>query len=332
MAVNALVRHDARIVAVNLRELGRSWTALLGFALTLCLALAWTTDQLLKLPQARVHVFVIAAACVSALLLDGALRKRLIFFAEESPLAADALRLRSATIYRIVCHSIPLAALAFAAGLAGWSLVPWVAAGYALGLAVREIVARTSAGLPMRDRAVATLARSLLAGRMRRSTAIAVTAVAIPFVLATLVIGPTVEARVAAGMATFAVLALLSPISHPLVSFQRVAGYGLLDAFRSNLDAFGWAARALLLASLLTFDLLQIAVVAAVCMLVVAYRAIQLMVYRVFSPRKSEMTLFALLWVVLLVGGTAPFLLPVVVAAIFIWVARRAQALVWLLQ
>ena len=328
---NPLIDYDWKIVRAALRAIGRTWHDRVAVAFFLVVVPAVAVDRLTAAPPGRAAIATLAAALASSALLSLILHRRLDFLATESPFASEALDLRHAALYRLFWHLPPASLLLALLAVGRPALIAAGMAGYALG------VAGTIAALAGFDRVrdhLASWAMPSIAPtswRRRPRTAAIVTALGIAGITLQLAMPATTESAVAlSAVATFIVIAFLSPISEREVRFLAMVGYGLSDSLTARLRYPAWSLAAMTAATLPFQSLLMSLSVLAVGLLVLLFRVAQLMAVRAFPGRIADTVLMLVIGAIAMVGGAVPPALPFVTIAVLVWLGRRASRVTWL--
>ena len=325
-----LLRYDMAVLAGTVRQAIRNWRDGVFLAIFLALVLLSVRIGFEAIPEGYRLLALGAAMVPSGFLADLAMRRRLGFHSSETPLAAEALDPLTGRIYAVFGHACCLAV----AGPAAAALAPLAVAGVTGGWLAGAALSRLSARLLFRDTGGA---RRWLAGRRGRISRIWFSRrrygpLLFPLVVFVASLAHLMAVEQAAGIAAVTAVifvALLSPLDHATINFERLSGYGVVQSLRRNLKPALIVSLALAAAAALSLAPLYVASVALPCMLVLTYRALQLMLFRIFSPRVAELTLICILWATALIGLMVPFALPVAVVILLVLIARRASRLTW---
>lgn len=324
-----ILGQDARIVGFNLRAMTRTWHDKLAIACFALIAPAILADRLAE-QRAGIIVAVGAAAGAGLMVL---MLGRLRYLAEESPLAAEALRPAAARAYLAAWHAPVALAVLLLVAVARPALAAPALAAYVGGALVAALGDRAWRRLRLAVRC--PKAGGAMAASWRRSprAAMLVSAVAAGLILAAPAIGMEgVALLVFAGLVSFFATMFVTPTTQEVVTFQSIAGHGLGATLARNLRFAALVGPVAMLATApLLLPELGVTVVAIVAG-VVLFRIVQVMAFRAFPGRAAEFLLIGLISVTLLIGVTFPPSLPFVLVAAMVWLWRRARPVTWLLE
>lgn len=330
---NPLLRHDLAIVSALLRDLLRRWRdafAIVGMAI---FGVAVIRNLFLDLSEQTHNLAFFAFMSFIATICDLFLRSRTRYFRRDSALAATALVDFNSLNYRMTGHllmsSLTTSLLClpdvqlFLEALASWwmSLVPVAVAATIWGAGRRIGLERYFGWLLPVWRSRRTGGGVLWATGVT-SFLIAVapywlSSGAVPFQ--------------AAGLTLF-VLSWYSPVDHAIVNFERVAGWKPGASVRAVLYRPVKLGLILVAAALVSRDFRSVAAVLTMAFATLTYRFLTIMLSRIVRPQQVDFAMFVLLGLTLSFALPMPFLAPLPIVAMLIWLHRNAAKRLWQLQ
>lgn len=321
---DALLRHDGAIAWNVLRSTFASWSDRLIAALGIGIAMIALQQALSA--QGSVHAAAVMAG-VAALVGLGAgraVQRRLVFHGTDGVLAARALERASRRRYRIVLHAAAGAMIALI-GLLARSDVGGVApAGYLIGAACGDIVARRG-GSWMRRRHVRAV-------RVRLHRPLTGAALAVPVGLAALLfrsddpVAPVALVAVLASGAMFALTAL-DAASIRFMTLAGISATRIVARHARPASAF----LALAVPACLLRSGTMAGVVAAVAAVVMMLMVARILAYRIHAKRAADTLVSIAVGLVALAAVAAPALALFVLVIVMIHLARRSARQTWLL-
>lgn len=329
---NPLLAHDAACAAAIVKDLLSRWKDLAALTTLLVAGILFARQSLSGLEQRLAAALLPGLGSGVALLTDIALRRRLHYFSRESALAPAALLDRTRLGYRLGLHLFLGIALALLLYLPDLALCAQFIASWLIALIPIEVVFATFRAVPAhRFQPLVAGLRRVLDSRASGKGLITVASSAGILLLAIALLAPTASAPFFAAIIAVLVLGWYSPVDHAVVNFERIVGLPPIASVRKNLR---YAARsgALLVAVAIVSTKSAVGLsVGAAMLAVMAYRALSILLSRIFKPREVEFALMAVLFVTLFAAISEPFVAPLLLCALVPWLLRRASSKTWIL-
>lgn len=295
---------------------------------------------------------VAAAAITFGASVQLRLARRLDDLAAESPLAADALEVASRRRYQAAWHLIAVAAALAAAMLTGQlrSIPAWpaYAVGVLLAMVWRSLPKPSFASRARPASPAATTATpeapsawtAMALSIARRQIGLASEPVRLVAVLAAAALTATIAAALLRHVASravadvgFGLIAIgsafwLSRVDHAVVRFAAFAGHGPAASVAAH--ASGGAIAGLLSAGAAALVDTRLAVLASLVFAgALTLLVLRVLAYRLHPKRNADLMLTLAFGVAGLIGSAAPFLLPLMLVASGLALARRSRSATW---
>lgn len=327
---------DARAVDAGIATLYRNWRDLIPILIFTALAGLYLRYAFVSLSPAKLALVLAGIGLVISAAICLSCAMRLDALSQASPFTLYALTPAFRSAYLLAWIGVAFALLcvfvllAWQAALA-WMALAWAALGFGGGI----VIGFAMAALVLRVRTWPSrwLAASGSQGwrRNRRSTYAAAVLAALTFALDRLFLSFGAGQYAAAAGTALVLLFAISPVQHSLVVFQRFAGFGMGRSIAFHLRMPLIAALAMAAAGLVLLDLLAALAIAAAGAAVLGYRLLQLLLFRLYSPRASECALIGIVWIIMLLGFGFPFAVPVLLALIYSRLILKGREVIWML-
>lgn len=328
--MNRLLFHDVQIAAYHLRaafpNLRDSLTTLAAASFVVGLA----RYSLFSFQPLYRPIMVAIAASVIAPYLYFVLLRRIIFFRSNSVVADVALDAAQARLYVFCVITIACMAILIALLSPELSLMFDFILSFCASLLIAVILAKS---LDVLHRRISSHRQrrldELLASRYlgKGMPLAAVGGAAIVFIVACLLPAPP-----AASIAAFTSIVLgfwFSPIAYSAVEYERLIGLSATYSMRVRLREAVLLAGALTGGALVSLHWQVAAIVAAVFVLLVLYKALEVLMVRAVGEGKAQIWMLLFLFGIVSMAFAVPFLIPLLVLVSAWRLLAKARGRTW---
>jgi hypothetical protein len=329
---NPLLRHDFAITLTLLKDLfqqGRDAILVAGFVI---FGFAFLRSSLIDLSEQTQNLAALAFSSAVAMFCDLFLRRRVRYFRHDSPLVPAALTGVNSLAYRVTWHAMlsAVATLVFCPPafriyvefwMTWWfSLVP-VAIAVAIGVTCNR------AGL-MRHLGWATSA--WYSRRAGGGSGWSLTFGGLIIVVGSYLVSKEASLFLSAGVTLFIVY-WYSPVDYGTVNFERISG---IRTSKSVWAVIHTPIKFVAIFSVLVWiwnGLHGALLIMAIATAMLLYRFLEIALSRILQPRQVSFAMFALLGLTLSITIPIPFMAPLPIIVVLIWIKRHATKRMWLL-